>query len=293
MKTKVHHPVLLTEVLEWLTIQPTGIYLDLTLGAGGHSSKILEQLEPPGKLIGLDQDLEILTIADSYLKPIGKPYSLHHSRFSDAPQILKQLKIKQVNGVLWDLGVSSLQLDQARRGFSFSQEGPLDMRMNPKSGEPTAADIVNTYAPQALTQLFSQYGEEPHSRKYAQLIAETRQRKPIRSTLELGTLIAQAAGHIGKIHPATRVFQALRIAVNHELEELEQSLANILSYLAPQARLVVISFHSLEDRIVKQFFKQHADVLETLTEKPVLPTDEEQHQNPRSRSAKLRCAAKK
>lgn len=293
MNQKVHLPVLLTEVLQWLNIQPTGIYLDMTLGAAGHSSKILEKIQSPGRLIGLDQDSEILAIAQTYLQSQKQLCSLHQSCFSNAPQILDQLQIKHIDGVFWDLGVSSLQLDQGKRGFSFSQEGPLDMRMNPQSGGITAGDIINTYSPQELTEIFSKYGEEPHAHKFAQAIVVARKHKSIRSTLELGTLIAQAAGYIGRIHPATRIFQALRIVVNRELEELELSLEKIMPYLAPKGRLVVISFHSLEDRIVKQFFKQHSQYLEILTDKPILPSRVEEHTNPRSRSAKLRCAERK
>ncbi len=291
----VHFPVMWTEVMEWLNIQPCGIYVDMTVGAAGHSSGILKKLTPEGFLIGIDQDEEILKIADQQLQLYGKNYSLQHSHFSAIAEVLQKLKISQVNGVLWDLGISSYQLQQSRRGFSFQQEGPLDMRMNPKNAARTAADIINSCTQQELADIFFQYGEEVHSRKIAQAICEYRKNKPIKSTLELANLINNLAGnpphYPGRIHPATKVFQALRIAVNSELDELKISLETIIPFLAPDARIVVISFHSLEDRIVKQFFKQRED-LEILTNKPILPSHQEERQNPRSRSAKLRCSKK-
>ncbi len=290
---EIHQPVLLEESMFWLAIQPTDTYVDMTVGAGGHALNILQRLTDPGRLIGVDHDPEILALAAEKLASQKQQFSLHQDAFSNIESIFKKCNVSKINGALFDLGVSSYQLDKSTRGFSFQQEGPLDMRMNPQNPV-TAAEIVNTYSVEDLANLIWTYGEESHSRKIAQAIVEARKKKAIKSTLELATLIAQLSPNAHFfIHPATKTFQALRIAVNQELDELQAGLDHILPYLAPEARLVVISFHSLEDRIVKHFMKKHEAELEILTPKPILPGKAEQRLNPRSRSAKLRCAKRK
>ena len=287
----VHTPVMLNETLSYLSPQPGGCYVDMTIGYGGHASAILSRLDT-GCLVGIDRDAAILELAEPRLQATGKQYHLRCSPFADIEQVLGQLNISAVDGVLFDLGVSSYQLDDAHRGFSFSREGPLDMRMG-ADAPTTAESILRQYSEEALANLIWQYGEEPRSRRIAKAIVRTRQFHPIRTTLELANIVAQASGYShGRIHPATRVFQALRIAVNDELEQLSQGLATVLDCVKLSGRIVVISFHSLEDRIVKNFFRSHKQILNILTPKPIMATPEEQHVNPRSRSAKLRCAQK-
>lgn len=289
----VHQPVMLNEVLEYLEPHPMGTYLDMTVGAAGHSMAIAKKLQGQGKILGIDKDKEILAIAETNLASCGTPYQLAHSPFSEASHVLEKLGIKALDGVLFDLGVSSYQLDLPKRGFSFGKEGPLDMRMNLNSPL-TAADVLATYSEKQLSQIFYEYGEEPQGRKIARKIVEYRTRKPIKSTLELAALVSQCYDYQrGRTHPATKVFQALRICVNQELQELEKSLSCILPFLSEKARMVIISFHSLEDRIVKQFIKANLASLTEITPKPATPTQEEQKLNPRSRSARLRCVQKK
>ncbi len=289
----VHQPVMLEEVLSYLDPKPGGIYLDMTLGAAGHSVAIAQKLQGNGKILGMDKDREILAIAEKNLESCGIPYVIENAPFSHSPLFLEKIGIQAVDGILFDLGVSSYQLDLPKRGFSFAREGPLDMRMSLDSPV-TAADILANSSEKELCHIFFEYGEEPQARKIARKIVEYRQKKPIKSTLELAGLVSQCYDYNrGRIHPATKIFQALRICVNQELKELEQSLSNILPFLAEKGKMAIISFHSLEDRIVKQFIKSHLDILEEITIKPVTPKNEEQRQNPRSRSAKLRCVQKK
>ena len=287
-KYMVHCPVMLEQVIEFLSPQGDEVHVDMTIGAGGHSRAILEKLDG-GRLLGLDRDEEILEFAKKNLKEVGENFSLHCRPFSYLPKILKEEKIEKINGVLFDLGVSSLQLDQPNRGFSFLREGPLDMRMG--HNKVSAAQIVNKYPEKELAHIIWKYGEERRSRRIAKAIVENRRKKPIQSTLELANIVSKALGYTqGRIHPATRTFQGLRIEVNDELKMLEQTLEAILPFLAPGGRIVVISFHSLEDRIVKHFFRAHKEELDILTKKPLMADRREQHANPRSRSAKLRCA---
>lgn len=290
-RAAVHRPVLLPEVLQILDPQPGGVFLDGTLGAGGHSEAILERTAPDGILIGLDRDEEILGLARVRLAKFGNRARLHHAKYSEMERILLREKLQGVNGLLLDLGVSSLQLDQANRGFSFMHSGPLDMRMDRSEECWTAAEIVNRLTERELADVIYQFGDERKSRRIARYIVERRKKRPFSDTLDLATLIEAACGRHEKIHPATRTFQALRIAANQELEELKQGLESGLARLLPGGRMAVISFHSLEDRMVKERFRAAAKTEEfaLLVKKPLTASYEEQDENRRSRSAKLRA----
>ncbi len=272
------------------------MYLDCTLGSGGVALRILEATGPSGRLIGIDQDEDAVVAAREYLKACAGRFELVHGNFKDLKRHLASVGVSQVDGVIFDLGVSSGQLDRPERGFSFNTEGPLDMRMDRHTGRP-AADLLNRLPEADLADLIYRYGEERYSRRIARAVARARAAHPLRSTTDLVSVIRSAvpaAYRRGRIHFATRTFQALRIAVNRELEVLEGALRDAADVLAPGGRLCVISFHSLEDRIVKQTFKSLSAgtqaVLSTLTKKPVIPTEAERHDNPRARSAKLRVA---
>ena len=284
-----HVPVMLREVLEFLAPQPGQVIVDGTVGGGGHAGEIALRIGPEGLLIGLDRDPNMLAIARR--RVTGSRSLWDEANFADLRAVLDQLGIDRVDAVLLDLGVASDQIDDASRGFSFSQSGPLDMRMNPRIGEP-AARVINRLRPENLADIFYQYGEERHSRRIARAIVEARERKEIETTEELAQIIRRAMPR-GKpwqrIDPATRVFQALRIAVNDELASLEQGLAALPACLMPGGRAVIISFHSLEDRLVKQAFRQR-DRWEPLVKKPLTSSDQEVVRNPRARSAKLRAA---
>ena len=297
--------------MEWLSPPPDGIVVDLTVGMGGHSTELLKQI-PRGRLIGLDQDVEALQHASLALK--DPRVALIKANFADLLNVLKELHLSEVDRVLMDIGVSSLQLDSPSRGFSFQQNGPLDMRMD-SSASLTAADVVNSYREDQLANVIYEYGEERKSRQLANAIVRHRAQKPFETTDELALLAKQVLGNPkpkkgeSYKHPATRLFQALRIEVNQELEVLKTALKASLSVLKPGGRLAVITFHSLEDRIVKQYFKTesidcvcppripqcicgHKASVELLTRKPIEASDEEVQQNPRSRSAKLRVVQK-
>jgi 16S rRNA (cytosine1402-N4)-methyltransferase len=276
-----HIPVLPTEVLTGLGIHPGGRYLDATIGGGGHSRLILEA-EPGVELVGIDQDDMAIAAAQKTLAAYGDRVSWWRGNFAEYQPEGK------FDGILADLGISSTQVDQAHRGFSFRQEAPLDMRMDQRQ-ELTAADIINTWSEVDLANLFYNYGEERLSRRIARQIVGQR---PFQTTTQLAEAIAQSVPgkyRHGRIHPATRVFQSLRIAVNRELEVLETLLQLAPTWLKPGGRIAIISFHSLEDRRVKHAFKDHPD-LKVITKKPIIPTREEIAANPRSRSAKLRIA---
>jgi 16S rRNA (cytosine1402-N4)-methyltransferase len=290
-----HRPVLLAEVLEWLRIRPNGIYVDATLGAGGHSAGIAGRLTS-GRLISLDRDGQALEIARQRLKEFGSRATLVHAAFSRIAEAVQELGIAKVDGVLADLGVSSMQLDWPERGFSFREAGPLDMRMS--SGEAaedrlTAEEIVNRWPEKQLADLLYQEAEERDSRRIARLIVKAR---PIRDTAHLATVVAGARRQWGrqKLHPATKTFLALRIAVNREMEELGQFLYRTPATLNSGGRWVVLTYHSREDRPVKRAFQEgeKAGTLTVLTRHVIVPSEEEQAANPRSRSAKLRCAEK-
>lgn len=280
-----HVPVLLEEVLEHLGIQPDGIYLDATVGLGGHAGAILKRLGREGRLIGLDQDEEALAEA---AKMMGdERVTLLKGNFEKMSGLVHGLGIVQVDGVLMDLGVSSLQLLSGRRGFSFNSDAPLDMRMDAAS-DLTAAGIVNHYPEKQLANLIFSLGQERRSRRIARAIVRAR---PLATCRQLADLITSVSPRHGRLHPATRTFQALRMAVNRELEVLEQGLKQAVSLLRPGGRLCVISYHSGEDRIVKETFRTlKGRVLSILTPKPLMPSRREVDSNPRSRSAKLRVA---
>lgn len=279
-----HIPVLLEAVLEGLAIQPQGRYLDATLGGGGHSRRILESA-PGVEVVGLDQDAWAIAAAQKNLREFGDRIQFHHTNFVDFDP-----KGEAFDGILADLGVSSTQFDQAERGFSFRQTAPLDMRMDHRQPL-TAADLVNHGDEVELANIFYTYGEERLSRRIARRIVEQR---PFQTTTELAEAIAYSVPkkyRYGRIHPATRVFQALRIAVNQELNVLDQFLEKAPTWLKPNGRLVIISFHSLEDRKVKQAFRDRPD-LAIITKKPITADEAEIDQNSRSRSAKLRVASR-
>jgi len=303
MAAEEHVPVLYREVLTGLQVRPGGRYIDATIGAGGHATGILETSTPDGRLLGIDADPEAVTFAQHILQRFGDRAVVVASNFRDLRDVAVANSFEQVDGVLMDLGFSSRQLAAAERGFSFDQDGPLDMRLNPNQGQ-TAAELINDLSETELADLIWRYGEERYSRRIARAIVAAR---PVTTTRELAELVARRVGRREKIHPATRVFQALRIAVNDELGALAEALPQARDLLRPDGRLAVIAFHSLEDRVVKQFYQQetrdcicppevpscvcgHRATLGVVTRKPIRPSDEEVKANPRSRSARLRIA---
>ncbi len=276
--------------MEWLGVRPDGFYVDGTLGAGGHSAAIAERLESSGRLISLDQDELALQLASERLTPWKERVTLVKSPFSKIAEVVRELGIPKVDGVLVDLGVSSMQLDRAERGFSFREAGPLDMRMD-AAGDLTADEIVNQWSEKEIADLLYREADEHDSRRIAKAIVRAR---PLRDTAHLATIVAGARKQWGrqKLHPATKTFLALRIAVNREMEELGQFLSRTPATINSGGRMVVLSYHSREDRIVKQAFQEgeRQGTLRVLTRHVVTPGEEELAQNPRSRSAKLRCA---
>lgn len=292
----MHESVLSEEVLFWLSPRPGQFFIDGTLGAGGHASRILEKTGPQGKIIGFDRDPSALEEAGRVLRPFGERVTMRHDRYQNIPNRLMESHAGQVDGMLLDLGVSSMQLDNASRGFSFTQDGPLDMRMDPTESE-TAAKLIHRVREDVLREILWKWGEERFARRVARAIIRRREVKPIETTAELARVVAQAVPgsyRHGRIHPATRTFQAIRIAVNRELEELEAFLPSALPLLKEGGRMAVISFHSLEDRIVKRAFRdfkqQGLGVI--LTKKPIEASEAEAGRNPRARSAKLRVFMK-
>ncbi|MEJ2208319.1 MAG: 16S rRNA (cytosine(1402)-N(4))-methyltransferase RsmH [Anaerolineae bacterium] len=298
-----HIPVLYEEVLAGLQVRPGGRYVDGTLGAGGHAAGILEASTPDGQLLGLDADPEAVAYARQRLQEFGQRVTFWVGNFRQMATVARALGFSQVDGILMDLGLSSRQLEDADRGFSFSHPGPLDMRLDRGKGQ-AAADLVNTLPAEDLADILWRYGEERHARRIARAIVAAR---PVTRTDELAELVAGTVGRRQKIHPATRTFQALRIAVNEELAALEEALPQARDLLRPGGRLAVIAFHSLEDRLVKQFYRressdclcppevpvcscEHRATLTEITRKPIRPSDEEIAHNPRSRSARLRVA---
>jgi 16S rRNA (cytosine1402-N4)-methyltransferase len=304
-----HQPVMIKEVVESLHCRAGGIYVDGTVGGGGHAYEILEQSAPEGMLIGIDRDEEALAAAEIRLRGFGRRKILVKGNFVDIASILAGLKIKFVDGILLDLGVSSHQLEEARRGFSFAQEGPLDMRMD-SDQDFSAGDLVNNFAENELAKIIRDYGEERMARRIARAIVRKRAGAPITTTTELAAVVRQAvpaAYGRQRIHPATRTFQAIRIAVNDELVDLPRAIRSGLGVLAGGGRFSIIAFHSLEDRVVKNEFRwgeggcicpprlpvcicQRKAVLKVLTKKPLRPGPEELAGNPRARSARLRTA---
>jgi 16S rRNA (cytosine1402-N4)-methyltransferase len=306
-----HVSVLAREVIDWLQPRSGGVYLDCTLGGAGHSRLLLEGSSPDGRLLGLDRDPAALAAAAIELESFGERITMQHGNFAEAQELVAQNDFDQFDGILLDLGVSSHQLDTEERGFSFRGEAPLDMRMDPTRGR-TAADVIAELSPEELTRIFYEYGEERWSRRIVRRIVETRTERPITTTRELAELVADVVPRSAdtiRIHPATRVFQALRIEVNGELDAIREGLAAVVPLLKTGGRLAVISFHSLEDRIVKHFIRDQAlscdcpprlpvcscsrvAILKVLTRRGVKATTEEVAANPRSRSAILRVAEK-
>jgi 16S rRNA (cytosine1402-N4)-methyltransferase len=307
----LHLPVLLTETLEFLAPQRGGVFIDATLGLGGHSEAILE-INEDARVIGIDQDTEAIEYAKKRLEKFGGRFQVFHSNFSGIEEVWEKSGAEKPNGILADLGVSSLQFDSAERGFSFRFDAPLDMRMDADSDDETAAEILQARSEEEIANIIYQYGEERFSRRIARRIVERREKgEPVQTTKELADLVYGAVkkSKHDQIHPATRTFQALRIAVNKELEILAEFISGAIDILETTGRLAVISFHSLEDRIVKQTFQKLAGKcscpprmpqcicgakkrVEIMTRRPVTPSEEEMHKNPRARSAKLRVCSK-
>ena len=299
-----HYSVLKREAIDGLQIKEDGIYVDATLGYAGDASEILKRIKR-GKLFAFDRDEEALKYSDEVLQKLGNSYTLIHSDFVHMKEKLQELEIDKVDGILFDLGVSSPQLDE-NRGFSFMRDETLDMRMD-RSSHITAQNIVNEYSYEKLKNIFYQYGEEKQSALIAKKIVEVRKNKQIKTTKELCDIICDSVGakYYYKTHPERNIFQAIRIEVNEELTDLEKVLPDAISLLKPKGRLVVITFHSLEDRIVKQIFKKYSEVdkmvkglpdipleyqplIKLINKKPILPSEEELKENTRSASAKLR-----
>jgi 16S rRNA (cytosine1402-N4)-methyltransferase len=284
-----HVPVLLAEALELLAVRPGGLCVDGTVGLGGHAAAVLRATAPGGRVLGLDRDSETLAAAAARLAEFGPRVRLEQGDFREIPE---RLAGEKADAVLLDLGVSSVQLDDPARGFSFQAGGPLDMRMDRRAAGPTARDLVNRMRETELADLIHEYGEEPASRRIARAIVRARERKPIETTTELADIVRRAAPRRRPrgLHPATRTFQALRIRVNRELDALGEALVRIASCLAPGGRMAVIAFHSLEDRAAKQAFRAlGARGFQVLTKKPVRPGEAEVRANPRARSARLRA----
>ncbi|MCH3955711.1 MAG: 16S rRNA (cytosine(1402)-N(4))-methyltransferase RsmH [Eubacterium sp.] len=310
-----HVPVMLRECMENLNIDPSGVYADGTLGGAGHSSEICRRLNQDGMLIGIDRDRDALQAAEGRLQEFSCQKIFVQSNYSDIKDILKDRNLPPLNGALLDLGVSSFQLDEPERGFSYMHDAPLDMRMNQQDNF-SAWDVVNTYSEKELKQVISKYGEERWAARIAQFIVRARAEHPVESTGELVDIIKRAipaASRREGPHPAKRTFQAIRIEVNDELGQLKRAVDAFCDVLAPGGRLAIITFHSLEDRIVKQAFQKRANPdqgilaglppelagdavkqadIRRITKKPITPSDEELEQNPRSRSAKLRVIEK-
>lgn len=303
----LHAPVLLNECLQYLEPQNGGIFVDCTLGMGGHAEAILNA-SPGAKVIGFDRDRDAIEKASERLQVFGNRFQAIHADYKTIKTVLPQIGIEKVSGVLADLGVSSWQLDVPERGFSFRFDAPLDMRMNQQSDEPTAAELLATLPEEAIANLIYEYGEERFSRRIARRIIERRENgEAVETTKQLADLVAGAikTGKFERIHPATRTFQALRIAVNKELEGLSEFLTDAVDVLEINGKFAVISFHSLEDRIVKREFRRLAGIcecsprlpvcqcgavkkVEILTARPIIASDDEMNENPRARSAKLR-----
>jgi len=300
-----HIPVLYQEVLQSLQVKSGGCYIDGTVGGGGHARGILEASGPTGRLLGIDADPMAIAISAERLAEYGTRVTLVNANFAQLAEIASRYGFCPADGILLDLGLSSLQLACGERGFSFQWEGPLDMRFNPQA-EKSASELVNGLSASELADILHRYGEERRAQRIAQAIVAAR---PIHTTRQLAEVVARAVGRRGRIHPATRTFQALRIAVNDELAALSQALPQAVELLAPRGRLVVIAYHSLEDRLVKQFYRQeaqdcicspevpvcrchHRATLEIITRKPITPSEQEIQANPRCRSARMRIAAR-
>lgn len=296
MAKEYHYPVMHREILEYLEVKDKKVVVDCTVGLGSHTFKLLENMEG-GALVGIDRDRDSLAAAEKKLSPFKGRFTLVKDSFANLDKVLNNLGITEVDAFLFDLGISTYQLSNPRRGFSFLNEGPLDMRMD-KDSLFSAYDLVNNLSEAELGNIFRKFGEERYFRKIAHFIVQERKNGSISTTTQLARIVTRAFGakaRASRIHPATRVFQALRIAVNRELEMLETSFAKAISFLSKEGKIAVISFHSLEDRIVKNTFKEYASrgVLKIITKKPLVPSESEKDENPASRSAKLRVALKR
>ena len=305
MTAQQHKPVLYKEIIHALQPKNFGCYIDGTVGAGGHARGVLEACAPDGRLLGLDLDPQALALARENLAPYDKRVVLIQASYVSLPEAMKDLGWDLVDGILLDLGVSSMQMDTPERGFSFQYEEPLDMRFNPEAGL-SAAELINSISENDLAALFFKYGEEPRAKRLAKTIIRER---PITTTAQLAEIAKRVYPGYSRVHPATRMFQAIRIAVNDELTAVEKVLPLAAASLRPGGRLAVISFHSLEDRIVKEFMREESKdqinppyeqiytverkaVLKEINKKPITPDEEEVNENPRARSAKLRIAEK-
>lgn len=296
MSREYHIPVMLKEVIRYLNLSQGKIIVDATIGTAGHAQNILEKILPAGRLIGVDRDQESLGIARQRLEKFSAHCDFAYGNFSELDSLLKGLNIKKVDGILFDLGISSFQLRDPQRGFSFQNEGPLDMRLD-RNSYIAAYDLLNNLNEEEISSMLWNFGQERWHNRIAHLVAEVRQRQPISTTRELADIVVRAIPYRYRhshyrIHPATRTFQAVRIAVNRELEVLEVALEKALDLLNKGGRICVISFHSLEDRIVKLAFKKAASLgkVNIITNKPLTPESAEIGENPLSRSAKLRVA---
>ena len=305
-----HIPVLLKETIEGLNIKENGIYVDGTLGRGGHSSEVLKRLTT-GHLYCFDQDIQAINESRERLEKISSSFTLINDNFENLKKDLNEIGVNKVDGIMFDLGVSSAQFDEQDRGFSYRYDARLDMRMNPND-ELSAYEVVNGYSKEALTKIFYEYGEEKWSARVAEFIIEKREKKPVETTLELVEIIKAAIPKRVRVegsHPAKRIFQAIRIEVNNELGILKNTISDIVDVLNPGGRISVITFHSLEDRIIKKAFTELAmgcvcpktfpvcvcnrqPIVKIIAKKPILPTTKEENENPRSKSAKLRVAEK-
>ncbi len=305
-----HIPVMVREAVEWLACSPSGVFVDGTVGLGGHAAAIAEKIQPSGRLIAIDADAEALKEARKRLSPWKENITFVQDNFRNLAKILEEIGAERVSGILLDLGMSSVQVDTPSRGFSLYQPGPLDMRFDRRQSM-TAAKIVNRYPEKEIVNIIREFGEERSARRIAAAIVRRRERSEFSSTTELASLVeGVVARRPGAIHPATKTFQALRIAVNREIESLQLALPQAIMALKPGGRLVVLSYHSLEDRVVKQTFRQfekgcicppgfpvcrcgRTSELEILTRKPIRPSTTEVRDNPRSRSARMRVCERK
>ncbi len=296
-----HVPVLVREMLATLEPRPGGAYLDCTVGGGGHAEAILEAAGPPSRVVGIDRDPEAIAVARERLGRFGDRVRLVQGDFRELPRLISELRLEGFDGVLFDLGISSLQLDDPSRGLRFSAEGPLDMRMDRESGGLAARELLHELSEMDLTRIIREYGEERWARQIARGIVNARSQGSLETTRDLAAVVTRAIPRRfwpRRIHPATRTFQAVRIAVNQELTGLEEALEVATGHLNPGGRIAVISFHSLEDRVVKHLFRRLAAPgavpgVTIITRRPVTPSPEERAQNPRARSAKLRGAERR
>lgn len=294
MPEVLHTPVMVKEILDYLNLRPRQIIVDATIGTAGHSLAMLERILPGGRLIGIDRDQESLAVAKERLHQFSESCEFVHGNFMDIDNILKSINIKKIDGILFDLGVSSFQLEDPNRGFSFQSEGPLDMRLD-RTSFISAYDLVNNLNQEELSSLLLTFGQERWHNRIARFLVRERERKPIATTLQLSDIVLRAMPYryrYSRIHPATRTFQAVRIAVNRELEALEIALAKSVELLNKGGRICIISFHSLEDRVAKFSFRRFNAEGKTniITAKPLTPTSEETKENRSSRSSKLRVA---